>query len=429
MINIIKDLYNLKPHLIGTQFDNALKYLDHLIGLDIIEIPSGTRFETWEVPEEWVAKEAWVKYNGKKIIDFAKDPLSLMVYSRPFKGKVSKEELKAHLYHSTDMKDAYPYVFSFYEKKWGVCMPWNKAFDKDGKDKLKDGEYEVFINTEFKPSKLKIGVHTIKGKSDREILLFAHLDHPYQANDNLSGVACLTDLAPRLKEKYDHTIKIIFCPETIGSIAYAFSQDISKVDFVIALDCVGNDNVPTVQWSYNPTERINRIVDLATMSGDESYNMNRFRATIGSDEYVFNDPLVDIPGVLITRYPYKEYHTSADTPEIIKEDKLKAIQDIVKKTIDIYEKDYIPVKKFKGPLMRSRFNAQSPVKQVNLQMDYLIYGLNSKSYLSEILTQYELNWQYSYDLLEKLHKEGLIEKKYENNRTNARKGKKRATKK
>jgi len=53
-----------------------------------------------------------------------------------------------------------------------------------------------------------------------------HLDHPYQANDSLSQVAVAIELARSLKCK--HTIKILFTPETIGAVAYAYTQDLTK---------------------------------------------------------------------------------------------------------------------------------------------------------------------------------------------------------
>jgi aminopeptidase-like protein len=144
------------------------------------------------------------------------------------------------------------------------------------------------------------------------------------------------------------------------------------------------------------------------MMGEESFNMNRFRATIGSDEYVFNDPKIGIPGILFTRYPYKEYHTSADTIDIISEEKIKMTQKFIENVIDIYENDFIPFRNFKGPLMRSKYNVQTPVKGINLQLDYFIYNIDGKKYLSEITDLCEMNWKFSLDLIKKLEKDGFI---------------------
>jgi aminopeptidase-like protein len=339
-----------------------------------------------------------------------------MAYSIPFQGKINKEEFIKHLFTSDTRKNAYEYNYNFYKRDWAFSMPWHKIkesrLDKEKQkvehvDILPEGEYEVFIDTEFKKSPLHIGVHTIKGKTDREILLFAHLDHPYQANDNLSGVACLIDLAKQLQDKFEHTIKIIFCPETIGSITYALTQDISKVDFVIAVDAIGNDNTLLFQKAFDKIAKINTIAHLALHELGISYRKADFRLEIGSDEYVFNDPKIGIPGILLTRCPYDEYHTSDDKPEIIVENKLKEVQKLILKIIEIYEKDFIPARNKKAPLMRSKYGLQTIHKMVNLDMDYLWYCIDGKTPLSEIVSGLGITYDYCYKFISKLIENGI----------------------
>src|SRR3990167_10958505 len=275
----IEQLFKFNRCLLGEGYDNALEYLKHLIKLDILEFKSGTELGTWIVPDEWIVRDAWVKDpKGNIIINYKDEPLSLVVGSLPFSGKVSKEEFIKHLLWDEDRPDVIPYSMKFYEKDWGFCVEKNKV--KQDKDLLlEDGEYEVFIDTEWKPGIMKLGVHTIPGKSNREILLFAHLDHPYQANDNLSSVGCLLDLAQRLKS--DRTIKIIFCPETIGSQAYADMQDLSKVDFVLSIECCGNIAPIQVLKSWDTEHRLNRVVHCALQNIGKTYKKGPFRSNIG----------------------------------------------------------------------------------------------------------------------------------------------------
>jgi aminopeptidase-like protein len=275
------------------------------------------------------------------------------------------------------------------------------------KDRLQEGEYEVFIDTEFRDGTLKIAEHTIKGKSDREILLFAHLDHPFQANDNLSGVACLVDLAFKLKDKFNHTIKIIFCPETIGSIAYGLLEDISKVDFVVALDAIGDDNTLLIQKPLDQN-KLDWVVHLALLQTGASFRKGLFRHLIGSDEYFFNDPKVGISGLMISRYPYEQYHTSADTPEIVKEERIVEVQKYLENLISIYERNYIPQRLFKGPLMRSRYGVQNVSKEYNRLLDYFIYLIDGKRDLVEVCVESGIGFDYGYDLLEKLKADNFI---------------------
>jgi aminopeptidase-like protein len=399
MEELIKNLYPMNRCLLGEGYDSALEYIKMLIGLDVIEIPSGTKLETWTVPDEWIVRDAWLKLNGEKILDYTKQPLSLVVGSLPFKGMVKIEELKEHINTDVDNPDAQPYSYKFYDKDWGFAMPHHQAM------LLAEGDYEVFIDTEYRPGTMKLGVHTIKGESDREILLFAHLDHPFQANDNLSGVACLVDLAKRIKA--NHTIKIILCPETIGSIAYAKTQDISKVDFVIAVDICGNTNSILFQKSFNREDKINKVANLALRQyGD--FRAGDFRSTIGSDEYFFNDPDVGIQGILFTTFPYDQYHTAADIPEKIDYEQIKKVQDVILKTIEYYEADFVPQRSFKGPLMRSKYDLQLNDKRQNLLLDYFFYFINGKRSVAELCVQYGMDFSTMIEALNKLEKDGQI---------------------
>lgn len=411
MKKIIQDLYKMNRCLLGEGYDSALQYINHLIPLDILTYPSGTKVGTWKVPQEWVVRDAWVKYKGRKIIDYKKQPLSLVVGSLPFEGTVTLEELQKHLHYSAEQPDEYLYEYKFYEKDWGFTLPLNKMFKKDGdewKSKLKEGDYEVFIDTEYVPGEMKIGVHTIKGQIDREILLFAHLDHPYQANDNLSGVAILIDLVKKLK--VNHTVKLIFCPETIGSIAYAHSEDISKVDAVIALDAVGNTMTEGIllQKSFDKENRLNDAAALALRGIGVNHRQGLFRSTIGSDEYVFNDPYFEIPGIMFSTHPYPEYHTSADTPKIINEETLEKVQQAVIKTIEYYEKDYVPTRLFTGPLFRSKYGIQTSGKQTNLSWDYFFYAMDGEKTLSQLCVDFGFNFEYVLEKLEPLIQDEII---------------------
>lgn len=432
MKELIENLYPMNRCLLGEGYDNALEYLKHLIDLEVIEIPSGAKVGSWTVPDEWIVRDAWVKFNGEKIIDYKTQPLSLVVGSMPQHGIVDKEELRKHLQYSDELPNATPFAYLYYNldknESWGFSVPKNQVrkeatgtatasgvklngedYQFKFEDALPDGEYEVFIDTEYRPGTMKIGVHTISGKSDREILLFAHLDHPFQANDNLSAVACLTDLSKKLSA--EHTIKIIFCPETIGSIAYASTQDISKVDFVIAVDICGNDNQLLLQKSWDAEDRINRVAHVALFEMGESYRKGNFRNTIGSDEYFFNDPSVGIPGIMLSRWPYKEYHTSDDTPSIINYDTIYRTGAVIKSIIEIYEDDYIPVRNFKGPLQRVNYGMHSNNPQNNLGWDYFIYMMDGTRTLAELVCEMGLNWTYSNECVDKMVADGLITKK------------------
>ena len=234
-----------------------------------------------------------------------------------------------------------------------------------------------------------------------------HLDHPFQANDNLSGVITAVRLAKSLKCK--HTVRIVFVPETIGSIVYAHTQDLSNIEFGITLDMVGNDNTILMQQTFAETEKINKAGTMAmSILSSVTYRKAPFRAPLGADEYIFNDPLIGIPTILFSRYPYKEYHSNLDTPDIIKDEKIEETAKIVKKTIEIMESDWTPKREFKCPLMRSRFKVQQQSKEQNRRYDYFFYLMDGNRTLLDLSYACQLDYDKMNKLLIKLKKNGFI---------------------
>lgn len=400
MKEIIETLYTMNRNLVSKGFDDALDWIDQLIGLEIKSIPTGTKFGTWTVPKEWVIRDGWVKYNGKKIVDYKKNPLSIGCYSNPIHKTMSSKTFNKHVVTDKENPTDTPYDYRFYDDEWSVCMPYDDTL------KLGKGKYEVFIDSEFKDGELKYGIHTIPGETEKEILLFAHLDHPYQANDNLSAVACLVDMVKKVKSKY--TVKLVFCAETIGSIAYANTEDLSNVEFMIAIDICGNDNDTLLQFAFDYDHRLNRAAKCAIQSQNKPFRLGKFRNVIGSDEYVFNDPNLNIPGLMITTHPYPEYHTSADKPEIINYDKIKEVQSLVLKIIDIYERDFVPVRTSVGPLMRSAYKVQAPMKETNLVQDYFWYSIDGKRSVANLCAELDLPFEAVYQLLMELENDKQI---------------------
>ena len=92
--------------------------------------------------------------------------------------------MQSHLYSLPNLPDAIPYATSYYERRWGFCISHNE------RKNLKDGVYEVFIDTEFKEDgELNYATIFIPAtkKTDETILVSSYLCHPSMANNELSG--------------------------------------------------------------------------------------------------------------------------------------------------------------------------------------------------------------------------------------------------
>lgn len=397
MLDIIKKIHKNAPNraLISDDYDKALSIIKkELPEMQIHEFPTGTTYETWTVPQKWTLNSASVKFKGKEILG------KKLVYtgSLPFKGTVDLEELKKHLNYEKQPTKI-PYTFKYYDKDWGFST------SLDAFNKMEKGKYEVEIDAEYTDGTLKIGEYIIPG-GEKEVLIMVHLDHPYQVNDNLSGVAVAIELA---KIKCKHTIRIAFVPETIGAMAY-MSLDTSNIEFGITMDMVGNEHTILMQQTFFEADKLNKagIMAMSEFTIGKQYRTAPFRAPLGADEYIFNDPLIGIPTIFFSRYPYDEYHTTSDTIKIISEDNLKQTADIVERTIEIMETDWVPERLFRGPLFRSKYGVQQISKEENRKYDYFFYLMDGKRSVLDLCYACMLKFKEMNTLLTKLQKDGKI---------------------
>ena len=216
--NFALKLWPLNRSITGEGLRETLKEIsEHLPDLKIKSFKSDLKVFDWTVPEEWHVNEAYIiDPKGKKICDFSKNNLHLVGYSSPFRGKMQLNDLQKYLHSLPDQPNAIPYITSYYERKWGFCLTQKQ------RDDLIEGQYEVIIDSKIFKGQLNYGELILPGKSDKEVFLSTYICHPSMANNELSGPTVLTFLAKWLSElkNRNYTFRLIFIPETIGSISY-----------------------------------------------------------------------------------------------------------------------------------------------------------------------------------------------------------------
>lgn len=311
--NFASELWPINRSITGEGVRETLARISkHLPNLKIKSVPSNTKVFDWNIPKEWAVKEAYILTpKGKKICDFSENNLHLLGYSTPFKGDISLEALKEHLYTLPDKPNAIPFITSYYEERWGFCLSQNQF------DALEDGNYKVVIDSELFDGVLNFGELLIEGKSEKEIFLSTYVCHPSMANNELSGPTVVTFLAKWLEEidKPEFSYRIIFIPETIGAITYLslYYKEMKKKVFAgFNVNCVGDNRF----YSYMPSRNGNTISDVIAKHvlkwidpGFKKYTwFDR-----GSDERQYCSPGIDLPIASILRSrEFFEKHTSLD---------------------------------------------------------------------------------------------------------------------
>lgn len=342
--NLCQELWPITRSITGNGVRETLAIIkQHIPDLIINEIPTGTKCFDWEVPKEWNIKEAYViNPKGKKIIDFKNNNLHIVSYSIPINKTLSLQELQQHLHSSPNQPEAIPYVTSYYQKRWGFCLSENQ------RNTLIDGNYQVYIDSELSNGSLTYGEIIIPGKSKKEIFLSTYVCHPSMANNELSGPTVTTFLTKWIQSLNDrqYTYRIIFIPETIGSICYLSKNlTIMKANIIAGynISCVGDDNA----YSYLPSKDTDTISDKIALHVLKHTHPNFIQYTYldrGSDERQYCSPGIDLPiaSIMRSKYgAYREYHTSLDNLDFISPNGLFGAYKVFKKCIECIENNKI----------------------------------------------------------------------------------------
>lgn len=317
MIHQIQDLFPLCRSITGNGTRETLRRIQSRLPLTLHEIPSGTPAFDWTIPKEWNIRDAYIRDpGGRKIVDFAASNLHVVGYSGPVHEKLPLAELKKHLYSLPAHPDWIPYRTAYYQPGWGFCVTHRLL------ESLKDGDYEVVIDSELKDGSLTYGELLVPGATTSEFLIATHICHPSMANDNLSGIAVATQLAARLQSVPLHfSCRFLFIPGTIGSIAWLAKNEsgAARIRHGLVLAGLGDRGPLTYKKTRRDTADIDRAIAQIARHTAPAPAIRAF-SPYGYDERQFNSPGFDLPVGCLMRTPYgeyPEYHTSADNVNLI----------------------------------------------------------------------------------------------------------------
>ncbi len=369
IFNTIKRLYPINRSLTGEGNRLSLIILNQVCkNLKILEFKSGKKVYDWTIPPEWNVKNAYIKCENKTIVDFRKNNLHLVSYSTPQNRTVDFNELNENLYSLKKEPNAIPYVTSYYKKRWGFCIQHNKRKMLDKKKK-----YKIFIDSSFKKNgSMSIGEIYIRGKIRKEIILSTNICHPSMVNNELCAPVILSYISKYFKKKKNYySLRILFLPETIGSITY-LNENLKNIkkNFRAGfhISCFG-DKGP---FSMISTKYNNSYSDEIAINNLKRYKNSKIYEFkyCGSDERQYNFPGINIPVVTLTRSKFgkfREYHNSLDNLKITNAVKLQESYDFLLNVVMQINEEKND-KKVKFIKVKKTFQNKSNIKIYNLKV-------------------------------------------------------------
>ena len=313
-----------------------------------------------------------------------------------------------------EQPEAIPYVTSYYAERWGFCLSDAERM------RLEDGVYEVVVDTELIDGHLTYAELVLPGIEQEEVMLSTYVCHPSMANNEISGIAVTTHLAMWLMERpRRRTHRIVFLPETIGSIVYLKDRFEHLRRHVIAgfnVTCVGDDRVR----SYLPSRRGDSLADQVARHvlrwldpGFLTYSWG----DRGSDERQYCAPHIDLPIATMSRSlygRYPEYHTSLDDLErVVTPTGLEGGYEAIRLALEALERDCRPLVTVLGePQMGRRglyptLSTRGGASGTRLMMD-LISWSDGRNTLLDIAERCEVPIWTLYPIVETLAEHGLL---------------------
>lgn len=331
------ELYPICRSITGDGIRRTLAMIQGRIPLEISEVATGTPVFDWTVPKEWNIRDAYIKGpDGKRVVDLRQSNLHVLNYSTPVRATMPLSQLRSHLFTLPEHPDWIPYRTLYYQESWGFCLSHNQMLA------LKDGDYEVYIDSTLKDGHLTYGECYVRGRSSDEILISCHACHPSLANDNLSGLTVATLLA-QLLAGHDprYSYRFLFIPGTIGAITWLARnrENVGRIRHGLVLTGIGDAGGFHYKKSRRGNAEIDKAAEHVLRHYCKSAEVLEF-SPYGYDERQYCSPGFNLPVGCLMRSvwgSFPEYHTSADNLDFIRPEQLAESLLVCAGIVDVLE--------------------------------------------------------------------------------------------
>ncbi len=387
ILELTRDLCSFRTSIVAEENAAFFERLGREVPLRIQRYPSGEKHMGWEVPRLWRVRRAEIRRDGEILFDGTSHVLGVAAYSKSFAGEISWEELKAHLVTVPAQPEAILYhaiwLYRPWDADWALSVP-HRVYETLG-----PGRYEVRLETTFEAGEMLLGDFEHRGSSDRTIVFQAHNCHPGMANDGMAGVAVLTRLFQWLATRTTrYTYRLLVAPEHVGTVFYLRDRPREEIEriaggvFTEMPSTGGGIVASTTLFGGHP---IDAALANAVRAHPRGWRITGFRGGVGNDETVWEAPGHEVPFAQLSctlgqpgHFP--EYHTNLDTPDRLDPTDLAAFLDVLKRFVDILERNASFERTFDGfpclssPDYRLYYERFDPAIEKNLAPDADAWG-------------------------------------------------------
>ncbi len=396
-LNLITDLCSFAAGVVADDNAKLFARIEQELPLRIHRFKSGDAYNGWLVPQNWRVKKAEIRRDGKVLFDGRAHTLGVARYSKSFHGSLTWEELKPRLVTHSELPEAYVFHCIWQYRPWAADWAFSVPY-RIYKD-LGPGRYEVDLETEYSPGEMLVAEHDKSGgRCDNIIVFHSNSCHPHMANDGFAGTALLIRLFQWLAQMDTYyTYRLVIGPEHVGTVFYLRDMPRAELNRIVCgvfEEMPGTKGPIKVASTFLGGQVLDRAFAHAVRHYSKNYALVPWRQGAGNDETVWEAPGYEVPFVEVTRSetlmePYREYHTSLDTPDLMDPEQLGEFLTVLKKVVGILEGNARAYRKFDGLICLSNpaydlyMERQDPALEKNLPEDSEKWG-----YLLDCILRY-----------------------------------------
>jgi aminopeptidase-like protein len=408
------ELYPICRSITGNGIRQTLEKIQQRIPLEIAEVPTGTPVFDWAVPKEWNIQDAYIKdASGRRVVDFKQCNLHVLNYSTPLHATMPLSQLKPHLHTLPERPEWIPYRTSYYKEEWGFCLSHDRMLA------LKDGDYEVCIDSTLADGHLTYGECYIPGNLPGEVLISSHACHPSLANDNLSGLVVATELARCLsKRDLRYSYRFLFVPGTIGAITWLARnrETVARIRHGLVLSGIGDAGGFHYKKSRQGNAEIDQVMAYVLHHHGKGSSILDF-SPYGYDERQYCSPGFNLPVGCLMRSvwgSFPEYHTSADNLNFVQPSQLEESLRMCANALEVLENNvrYLNLNPFCEPQLGKRSLYRSTGGDaIGTEINARLWVLNlsdGEHSLLDIAERSSLPFSAVSDAADMLHESGLL---------------------